>query len=254
MPLRQNYLLECCTDSVESSINAKKGKADRLELCSNLIIGGTTPTLALFQRVRETVDIPIHVLIRPRFGDFLYSLHELNIIIKEIDMFRDAGADGIVIGCLNADGGLAVPELKELTAHAGAMRITLHRAFDMCKSPFKAMEEAKVLGFHSILTSGQQSSCLKGIDLLRQLSKEANGSISIIAGAGINEAAVRTLLEETSITSFHMSGKRIVESEMSFHNPHVSMGIPGMSEYEIWQTDAGEISAVRKLLDETRPN
>lgn len=254
MTLTQNYLLECCVDSVESAINAKKGNADRLELCSNLIIGGTTPTLALFKQIRETVDIPIHVLIRPRFGDFLYSLYESDIMIKEIDMFRDAGADGIVIGCLNADGELAVPELKELIAHAGNMRITLHRAFDMCKSPFEAMEEAKNLGIHSILTSGQESSCLKGIDLLRQLSQEAGSSISIMAGAGIDKAAVRMLLAETAITSFHMSGKKIVESEMRFRNPHVSMGIPGMSEYEIWRTDTGELTAVRKLLDEALPN
>lgn len=254
MTLTPNYLLECCVDSVESAINAKKGNADRLELCSNLIIGGTTPTLALFKQIRETVEIPIHVLIRPRFGDFLYSLYESDIMIKEIDMFRDAGADGIVIGCLNADGELAVPELKELIAHAGNMRITLHRAFDMCKSPFKAMEEAKNLGIHSILTSGQESSCLKGIDLLRRLSQEADSSIAIMAGAGIDETAVRTLLEETSVTSFHMSGKKIVESEMRFRNPHVSMGIPGMSEYEIWRTDTGELTAVRKLLDEALPN
>lgn len=244
----EKYILECCVDSVESAVHAKKGGADRLELCSNLLIGGTTPTLALYKQIRETVDIRIHVLIRPRFGDFLYSSHELNIILKEIDMFRSEGADGIVIGCLDKDGDLAVREMRTLIEHAGDMDITLHRAFDMCRFPFRALEEAKNLGIHNILTSGQQSSCLKGIDLLRQLNAEAGKDITIMAGAGIDKSAVRILLDETSLTAFHMSGKKILKSGMLFRNPHISMGIPGMNEYEIWQTDATEIAAVRELL------
>ncbi len=102
----QKYILECCVDSVESALQAEKGGADRLELCSNLIIGGTTPTLALFRQIREHTNIRIHVLVRPRFGDFLYTKQELHIIAKEIDMFRKAGAEGIVIGCLTPDGSL----------------------------------------------------------------------------------------------------------------------------------------------------
>lgn len=157
-----NYILECCVDSVESAVNAKKGGADRLELCSNLVIGGTTPTLALYKQIRETVAIRIHALIRPRFGDFLYSAHELDIMEKEIAMFREAGADGVVIGCLNPDGSLARDAMKRLIGHAGDMHITLHRAFDMCRDPFQTLEEAKELGVHTILTSGQMPSCLKG--------------------------------------------------------------------------------------------
>lgn len=242
------YTLECCVDSVESAIRAKKGGADRLELCSNLVIGGTTPTLALYQRIREYVDIRIHVLIRPRFGDFLYSDQELHIIMEEIDMFREAGADGIVIGCLMKDGNLDCQAMHRLIEHSGQMSITLHRAFDMCKDPFQTLKEASSMGIHTILTSGCQSSCLKGIDLLRQLSIKADGHISIMAGAGIDEASVRILLQETNITAFHMSGKKVLESGMQFRNPAVSMGIPGMSEYEIWQTDAEAVAAVRRLL------
>lgn len=242
------YILECCVDSVESAINAKKGGADRLELCSNLVIGGTTPTLALFRQIRETVPIRIHVLIRPRFGDFLYSPQETAVILKEIDLFREAGADGIVIGALTPDGNLDLEQMKQLIAHSGKMSLTLHRAFDMCRDPFRSMEEAKVLGINAILTSGQQASCLKGIDLLSQLSEQSKGTIDIMAGAGVNESAVRTLLSQTGLTSFHMSGKKTEKSRMIFRNPAVSMGIPGMSEYEIWQTDAKEIAAVKKLL------
>lgn len=243
-----NYILECCVDSVESALAAKEGGADRLELCSNLIIGGTSPSLALFRQIREHTDIRIHVLLRPRFGDFLYTGHELSIIEKEIRMFREAGAEGIVIGCLKSDGSLDCDAMSRLIDHAGQMSITLHRAFDMCKEPLHALEEAKSLGIHTILTSGCQPSCLEGIDLLGQLSECADGKISIMAGAGINSNAVQTLLEKTSITAFHMSGKKIRESQMQFRNPTVSMGIPGMSEYEIWETDSAEIASVRKLL------
>lgn len=242
------YTLECCVDSTASAVHAKNGGADRLELCSNLVIGGTTPTLSLFRQIRETVDIRIHVLLRPRFGDFLYSEQEQELILKEIDLFREAGADGIVIGCLKADGSLDCEAMKRLIDHSGTMSITLHRAFDMCRDPFHTLEEAISMGIHSILTSGCQPSCLQGIDLLRQLEQKANGALQIMAGAGVNENAVRRLLDETNLTAFHMSGKKIVESQMNFRNPHVSMGIPGMSEYEIWETDPEAIAAVRELL------
>lgn len=243
------YILECCVDSVESALEAAKGGADRLELCANLVIGGTTPTLALFEQIREKTPIRIHALIRPRFGDFLYTEEEFRIIQREVIRFKEAGAEGVVIGCLTPDGKLDLPKMKELTACAEGMSITLHRAFDMCKDPFAELEEAKKLGIHTILTSGQHPSCLAGIERMKELCKEAGDDIDILAGAGINAAAVKTLLSETALTSFHMSGKKIIESGMQFRNPHVSMGIPGMSEYEIWQTDHNAVRAVRTLLD-----
>lgn len=244
----QKYILECCVDSVESALQAEKGGADRLELCSNLIIGGTTPTLALFRQIREHTNIRIHVLIRPRFGDFLYTKQELHIIAKEIDMFRKAVAEGIVIGCLTPDGSLDCEAMHFLIDYAGQMTVTLHRAFDMSKDPFQTLELAKELGIHTILTSGCQASCLDGIDLLRQLDEKSNGEITLMAGAGIQESSVRILREKTNLTAFHMSGKSVKNSKMQFRNPNVFMGLPGMSEYEIWETDSNAVSAVRKLL------
>ena len=244
----QKYILECRVDSVESALQAEKGGADRLELCSNLIIGGTTPTLALFRQIREHTNIRIHVLIRPRFGDFLYTKQELHIIAKEIDMFRKAGAEGIVIGCLTPDGSLDCEAMHFLIDYAGQMTVTLHRAFDMSKDPFQTLELAKELGIHTILTSGCQASCLDGIDLLRQLDEKSNGEITLMAGAGIQESSVRILREKTNLTAFHMSGKSVKNSKMQFRNPNVFMGLPGMSEYEIWETDSNAVSAVRKLL------
>ena len=245
-----SYLLECCVDSAESALLAEKGGADRLELCSNLIIGGTAPTLALYRQIRRHSSIRIHALIRPRFGDFLYSQEEFQIILEEVKQFRQAGAEGVVIGCLTPEGRLDMEAMKQLMEAAEGMSVTLHRAFDMCRDPFEALEQAKALGINTILTSGQAPSCLEGIELLKKLQAQAGPDLTILAGAGINAGAVRTLLEQTSLTAYHMSGKRILESGMQFRNPRVSMGLPGMSEYEIWQTDEGAVRAVRRLLDE----
>ena len=158
-----SYLLECCVDSVDSALLAEKGGADRLELCSNLIIGGTTPTLALYHRIRMHSDIRIHALIRPRFGDFLYSEEEFQVILEEVRQFRQAGAEGVVIGCLTPECSLHMEYMKKLMDAAGGMSVTLHRAFDMCRDPFEALEQSKELGVNTILTSGQAPSCLEGI-------------------------------------------------------------------------------------------
>lgn len=245
-----NFLLECATDSVESALAAAKGGADRLELCANLIIGGTTPTLALYDEVRSHSDIPLFILIRPRFGDFLYTDYEANVICREIEMFQKAGAEGVVIGSLNKDGSLNVEHMKRFIDSAKDMSITLHRAFDMCADPFATLKQAKELGVNTILTSGQAPSSLEGIDLYEKLIEKANGEISILAGGGIKASTIEKLLKQTSLTAFHMSGKIVVESSMEFRNTAVSMGLPGISEYNIWLTDESNVREARKVLDE----
>ncbi len=155
----KNFILECCVDSAESALAAKKGGADRLELCSALVIGGLSPSIALFQKIRELMDIRIHVLLRPRFGDFCYTENEHDIIRNEIRMFREAGAQGVVIGSLKPDGSLDMHQMRELITEAKGMSVTLHRAFDMCRDPFETLEQAKELGINTILTSGQKNSC-----------------------------------------------------------------------------------------------
>ena len=244
------FLLECATDSVESALAAAKGGADRLELCANLIIGGTTPTLALYDEVRSHSDIPLFILIRPRFGDFLYTDYEANVICREIEMFQKAGAEGVVIGILNKDGSLNAEHMKRFIDSAKDMSVTLHRAFDMCADPFETLKQAKELGVNTILTSGQAPSSLEGIDLYEKLIEKANGEISILAGGGIKASTIEKLLKQTSLTAFHMSGKIVVESGMEFRNPAVSMGLPGISEYNIWLTDENNVREARRVLDE----
>ena len=178
----------------------------------------------------------------------MYKRQELSVMEREIRSFRRAGAQGVVIGCLTADGALDLEAMKRLLDAADGMSVTLHRAFDMCRDPFEALDQAKELGIRTILTSGQADVCIHAIPLLSRLCGQAGDSLTILAGAGINEEAVRLLLARTSLTAFHMSGKKILKSAMRFRNPDVSMGLPGLSEYEIWRTDPESIRAVRRLL------
>lgn len=231
-----NYSLEVCVDSVESALAAYRGGADRLELCSNLIIGGTTPDIQLFRLIREKMDIPVHALIRPRFGDFLYTETEYELMQRQIDALVKAGVDGIVIGSLNKDGSLNMEQMKGLCEAAGGRRITLHRAFDVCRNPFETLEMAKQLGISLILTSGQEKSCMEGIDMLKKLTLAAGNDIKIMAGAGVGPSVLEKLCRETEITEFHMSGKQVLDSGMVYRNERVNMGLSGISEFELWRT------------------
>lgn len=244
------YTLECCVDSVSSAISAQAGGATRIELCSSLMIGGITPSISLFQEVKKHISIPVHVLLRPRYGDFLYSEYEYEILKREVSEFVKAGADCMVIGCLTKDGKLDAVKMQELISLCKGKPITLHRAFDMCQDPYEALEQAKKWGIQTILTSGQKNSCIQGITLIKDLVKQAGKNLEILVGAGVNQEVVREFLENTDVTSFHMSGKKILNSQMQYRKDDVSMGLPAFSEYEIWQTDEFEIKAVKELLEQ----
>ena len=246
----EKYILECCVDSVESAMEAEKGGANRIELCSALVIGGLSPSKALFEKVKENVNIKVHVLLRPRFGDFCYTQFEHEIIKQEIRMFKELGADGVVIGTLKSDGSLNMEQMQELVEEANGMSITLHRAFDMCEDPFKTLEDVKQLGIHTILTSGQKNSCIDGKELLGKLVEKADGKVDILIGGGVDVSVIPMLYESTKATSYHMSGKVTLDSEMKYRKEDVSMGVASMSEYQIWRTSAERVARVKRVLDE----
>lgn len=243
-----DFLLEACVDSVESAVAASRAGANRLELCSNLIIGGTTPSPALFEQVRANCNCKIHVLIRPRFGDFCYTDHEFQICLKEVGQFRALGADGVVIGILKPDGTLNMEQMRSLTEAAGNLSITLHRAFDVCADPYEALEEAVLLGVNSILTSGQKDHCVEGMDCIRKLVELSGGRVDILVGSGVNPERIRQVYEGTGAVSYHMSGKKVLDSSMVYRKEGVHMGLASMSEYEIWQTDPVLIEEAVKVL------
>ena len=186
-------ILEVCVDSVESALAAERGGADRLELCQNLVIGGTTPSPKLFETIRRYSKIPIHVLLRPRFGDFCYTQYEFEMLREEVTMYRKLGAEGVVIGMLLPEGTLDIRRMEKLMEAAEGMPVTLHRAFDVCKDPKAALKQATELGIQTILTSGQQNSALKGAPLLKELKEQATGRIQIQAGGGICAEVIEKL-------------------------------------------------------------
>ena len=240
----KDFVLEACVDSVESALAAVKGGANRLELCSNLVIGGTTPSQWLYKEIRKESDIRIHALIRPRFGDFCYTDHEFEIIRRKL------GAEGVVIGILRPDGTLNMEEMEKLMEDAGDMSVTLHRAFDVCRNPYETFEQAKRLGISTILTSGQKNSCVAGKELLRELVAMEKGEITVQIGSGVDAAAIRELQPYTGAHAFHMTGKVVLESSMQYRKEGVNMGLPSLSEFEIFRTDAEKIREARKVLEE----
>lgn len=242
-------LLEICVDSVESAVIAQEGGADRLEVCSNLIIGGTTPGVSQFKQIRKACDIKLNVLIRPRFGDFLYTEPEFFMIEEDIRMFRELGADGVVVGCLKPDGNLDTERMKKLRDCADGMHMTLHRAFDVCRDPGQALSEAISLNIDTILTSGQEADCIKGKKVIQKLLKQAEDRIHILVGSGVNADVIRKLSDEIHATHFHMSGKEILQSGMKYRNERVNMGVEGMNEFEIFRTAKDEVVRARKALD-----
>ena len=243
-------LIEACVDSYQSCVNATNGGADRLELCSHLIIGGCTPTIPVFKQVqRDCKNVKINVLIRPRFGDFLYTEDEIEAMCEDIATFRDLGANGVVIGALTPDGDLDIEVMKRMMACAGDMDVTLHRAFDMTRDPFKTLEEAIELGCKTILTSGQQSNVVEGKDLLKEVYEKAAGRIDIMAGCGVKKWNIQEIHDHTGIVVFHTTGRKgALDSGMKYRKSTVAMGLPTLSEYEIWQTDEQEFRECAEIV------
>lgn len=245
----KNYTLEVCIDTLESARNAIRGGANRLELCGSLVIGGISPSPVLYRQIRKESDIKIHAMVRPRFGDFLYTDSEMEIMLEEVRMWREIGVDGIVSGILLANGDLDVPRMKMLREEAGNMNFTLHRAFDVARDPMKTLEDARETGVTAILTSGQRPEAPDGVELLRKLVENA-GNIEIMPGNGIRGKNAGFMRSETKAKAFHLSGNVVKASPMEFRRGEIYMGIPGMSEFERWECDEVEIAAVKRALDE----
>ncbi len=246
----KDFLLEACVDSTASAEAAHRGGADRLELCSGLVVGGLTPGLSFFRQVKERTGMRVHVLIRPRFGDFCYSEEEFAVMEEDVKAFVEAGADGIVVGFLQPDGNLDLSRMRQIRELCGDRHLTLHRAFDVCADPFRALGEAKELGVNTILTSGQRDSALEGAALLHDLVQAAGGKVDILVGSGVHSANMAQLAAKTGAKSFHLSAKKEKDSAMAYRKSDVHMGLPMMSEYTIFETDEREIAAARRVLEQ----
>lgn len=219
-----NYKLEVCLDSAESAVIADKAGADRVELCENLFGGGTTPSAGTIKVTRESVALGLHVIIRPRPGDFCYTDTEFKVMLEDIRYCRDQGVDGVVIGVLNKDGTVDKERNAALIKEAGTMSITFHRAFDVTTDPYQALEDIIELGCHRILTSGQEASVLEGSELIRDIIKKADGRIIIMPGGDITERKLQKVIKETGASEFHIYLDMEKESVMKHCPDHVYMG------------------------------
>lgn len=199
--------MEVCVDNLESAINAESGGAMRIELCLALSEGGLTPTVGLLKAVKRKVKIPIFVMIRPRGGDFVYSNDEVEIMMEDINILKDNGADGFVTGILTSSGKVDVKNCIKLLKLTEGLPVTFHRAFDKVNSPQESLEEIIALGFQRILTSGLQSSASQGIPLIKELIETAKDRIIIMPGAGVKRDNVSQILKETGAKEFHGSAK-----------------------------------------------
>ena len=240
-------LLECCVDSVESALEADRGGADRLELCGNLMLGGTTPDINMFYLVKKRVKAKIGVLLRPRFGDFCYTDNEFEILLEDVKQFVRAGADRLVMGVLRPDGTVDEERMEELMTAAGNIPVTFHRAFDVTRDPFEALESCRRLGIDTILTSGQRNTAMEGVDLLAELVEKA-GKMTILVGSGVSSRNIQELMDRTGARNFHMSAKKERESPMTFRRGDVSMGLSVMSEFALWRTDGNEVASAKAIL------
>ena len=219
-----NYKFEICTNSVESCLAAENGGAHRVELCAGIPEGGTTPSYGEILMARKHLNIKLHVIIRPRGGDFFYTPLEIETMIKDIELCKELKVDGVVFGCLNADGSINMPAMRELMTASEGLSVTFHRAFDVCNDPEKALEQVIELGCDRILTSGQEKNAELGIPLLKELNKKADGRIILLAGCGVNEQNIKKIALETGITEFHFSAREVKQSKMIYRRERVPMG------------------------------
>ena len=242
----KNILLETCIDSTASAIAAEQGGAQRVELCANLFEGGTTPPVGIVIQTKARISIGLHVMIRPRGGDFLYSPDEFAAMRHDVEAMKAAGADGIVLGVLNPDGTVDIDRNRELIELARPMRVTFHRAFDVTPDPVKALEDIISLGCERVLTSGQEASVVEGLPLVRQLVDQAAGRIIIMPGAGITARNMDRVAAESGAEEFHVLINRLVESGMTYRQDHMYMGGKiSLPEFEMQVIDS---TAIRSLL------
>ncbi len=226
------FEFEVCANGLASVIQAERGGATRVELCAGIPEGGTTPSLGTIVASREYLkdkQTKLHVIIRPRGGDFLYDKYEISTM-KEIFMLQGY-VDGFVIGCLNADGSIDVDLCKSLMDLAKGKSFTFHRAFDMCSNPLRAIDKLAELGIQRILTSGARATAEEGIPQLKLWQRHAEGKIKLMAGGGVNETNIKRIYEETGITAFHFTAREKIESKMEYRNQEVYMGVEDADEY-----------------------
>lgn len=240
--------LEICTPSFTSVLEAQTGGADRIELCQNLELGGTTPSFALLKLTREVLNIPIAVLIRPRGGDFIYTPDDQQVMKKDIEFCRQLGVEAVVVGALTAQGSLDETLCRRFVDLAYPLDVVFHRAIDKCLDPLEALHQLIDWGYQRILTSGQAQQAPEGRTLIQSMVLEAGGRITIMAGGGLTPDNLADFIRYTQVTDVHLSAKKTVRSLASTAG-QVSLATPGLPENDYLQTDATTVRQIKNILN-----
>jgi copper homeostasis protein len=242
--------VEIVVYNIESAMKAQEGGADRIELCENPGDGGTTPSYGTIELVRQNLTIDVFVMIRPRGGDFHYSNYEFHAMKRDISQCQKLSVDGLVFGILTPEGRIDVKRCKELIDKARPLKVTCHRAFDMTRDPFEALEDCIAAGFDRILTAGQQAQAVKGASLIGELIKKANGRIKIMPGSGVNEGTVEEIVSKSGAKEIHFSATAFRESAMQFRNQQIAgMGSDEGSEFKLRTVDPARVRQIRSIAE-----
>lgn len=230
--MSDKVIVEVCVDSLDSALAAEGGGAQRVELCSGLIEGGVTPSAGLIATTRQKISIGLHVMIRPRAGDFCYSPDEFSVMQRDVLMAKQLGADGVVFGILDLDGTVDVPKTRQLVELARPLKTTYHRAFDMSADLRPSLEQVIETGADRILTSGGTPTAVEGAETLRNLVELASGRVIVMACGGIDAENVRVVIDQTGVREVHVGLRTPMASPMRYRNENIAMGTVRGSEYQ----------------------
>lgn len=246
MKKKSDFILEIATSDYATTQAAVEGGADRIELCANLMEGGTTPSYGTIIACRESFDVKLYPIIRPRGGDFLYTDEEFEIMRKDIITCKQIGCDGVVIGMLLSNGAIDKKGCATLVKQAYPLGVTFHRAFDRCKNPFQALEDIIDIGCERILTSGLHPNAIDGLSLIKELNDKAKGKVIIMPGSGVRKENIIAIKEATGCKEFHTSLRRKTPSKMDYKNPNFyNNEESGLNNF----IDSNEVAALKQLLN-----
>jgi len=237
-------ILEVCTEGVQMSMAAEKAGATRLELCASLAQGGLTPSYGTLEMICKHVNIPVHVMIRPRAGDFMYSDEEFETMMADVKVALRMGVEGVVFGILDADGMIDRERCAKLIEAAGPMKKVFHRAFDMSADPYKSFIDLQELGFNILLTSGRRQTAVEGIEVIRQLVIRNTSDMEIMAGSGVSPSNAARLAS-IGVNALHFTCKKSAFGSMKYFNRELqSMGSNQGDEYALELFDEQKFNAI----------